>query len=368
MVHISSEISPLKSVIVHCPGDEHRFVGPRNIVEWIQVDGKFKHNPDYLLFDDLIQPQRAANEHNQLTNVLSYFTDCDNTIEFTDLLYEILNDETIKKSLIDECCMLENDSYGNSLNINEQSQLNDMHKDDLIHVLLAGSNIKNDSLKYFKYPIPNLIFTRDIAAVVGNTVILSWGRRRARKRENILTKYIISYHPLFNDVQVYDFHDRHPHLSLEGGDVIVFGEGVICIGMSERTPAETVDVLLPLFFNEGFSRVYAVDLPKLRSIMNLDTIFTRIDTNEVLIYPPIFLDGEYNGKAIKTYRINKGETMANSTSHDQTLLELMTEDGIMLNPIKCGGDIALNQDREQWTDGANAFAIKPGVIIGYGRN
>ena len=103
MVHISSEITALKSVIVHCPGDEHRFVSPHNIVEWVPENGTLVHNPDYLLFDDLIQPERAANEHHQLTNVLSYFTGNDNTIQFTDLLHKILDDRDTRKGLIDEC-------------------------------------------------------------------------------------------------------------------------------------------------------------------------------------------------------------------------------------------------------------------------
>jgi arginine deiminase len=138
--------------------------------------------------------------------------------------------------------------------------------------------------------------------------------------------------------------------------------------MSERTPAETVDALLPLFFAEGFTHVYAVDLPKLRSLMHLDTIFTRINTNEVLVYPPLFLDGKYHGKRIMTYRLTEGNAVTNSTPDSKTLLQLMAEDGIVLNPIKCGGDKPLNQDREQWTDGANAFAIEPGIIMGYERN
>ena len=185
MVFISSEISSLKSVIVHCPGDEHHFVSPNNIVEWIPENGKLVHNPDYLLFDDLIQPERAANEHNQLTNVLSYYTGSENTIQFTDLLHEILDDHEIRKNLINECCFLESESYGYNLNAKQIIKLNKMNIDNLINVLLSGSDIENDDACYFKYPVPNLMFTRDIAAVIGNTVLLTWGRRRVRKRENI---------------------------------------------------------------------------------------------------------------------------------------------------------------------------------------
>ncbi|MBT5955793.1 MAG: hypothetical protein HOG97_03430, partial [Candidatus Marinimicrobia bacterium] len=292
----------------------------------------------------------------------------DNTIQFTDLLHEILDDGDTRKGLIDECCFLEAESYNHELSNSKKSELNSMNSDNLIHVLLSGSDIHNDEISYFKYPVPNLIFTRDIAAVVGNTILLTWGRRRVRKRENILAKFVIAHHPSFNDVNIYDFHQKHPQLSVEGGDIIVFGEGAICIGMSERTPSETIDALLPLFFEQGFTHVYAVDLPKLRSLMHLDTIFTRINKDEALVYPPLFLDGVYKGQSIMTYRLQEGDTVANSSPDSKTLLELLAEDGIVLNPIKCGGDSPLNQDREQWTEGANTFAIKPGVIIGYERN
>jgi arginine deiminase len=367
MLRISSEILPLQKVIVHQPGDEHRYIKPKNIIEWIYGEGSLIHNPDYLLFDDLIQSDRAANEHSQLTDLLSYFIGDENTIQFTTLLHDILNFKKVRKQLINECCKLELDSYNSILSESQVTELINMSNDSLIHVLLTGSS-KYEDKQYFLYPIPNLMFTRDIAAVIGNTILLSWGRRRVRKRENVLTTFIAKYHDMFKDTNIYDFHYNHPELSVEGGDIIVFGENSICIGMSERTPAETVDVLLPLFFNQGFKYVYAVDLPKLRSLMHLDTIFTRISCNEVLVYPPLFLDGKYNGGQIMTYRIQKGETIKDSTPSSKTLLELMEEDGIKLNPIKCGGQNPLNQDREQWTDGANAFAIKPGIIIGYERN
>ena len=127
MVHISSEITTLKSVIVHCPGDEHRFVSPHNILEWVPENGSLVHNPDYLLFDDLIQPERAANEHHQLTNVLSYFTGKDNTIQFTDLLHEILDNPETRTDLINECCLLESESYNHELSNSKKSELNSMN-------------------------------------------------------------------------------------------------------------------------------------------------------------------------------------------------------------------------------------------------
>ena len=102
--------------------------------------------------------------------------------------------------------------------------------------------------------------------------------------------------------------------------------------------------------------------------MHLDTIFTRINKNEVLVYPPLFLYLAYKGQPVMTYRLKEGDTIADSKTESKTLLQLMAEDGIVLNPIKCGGNSPLDQDREQWTEGANAFAIKPGVIIGYERN
>jgi len=367
-ISVRSEITPLKGVIVHRPGVEHLYMSPDNIIEWTLGDDELLHNPDYLLFDDLIQQDRAANEHDHLSSVLAHFTGENNCFQFSQLLKDVLDISNARETILNQCNNLETDSYDHPLTDAQFDELKKMTVDNLLHVLLTGEVAEEPGKKYFKYPIPNLIFTRDIAVAVGNTLILTWGRYRVRKRENILTKFVFKHHPLFINAEVYDFHESHPNLSVEGGDIVVFGEGIICIGMSERTPKETVDALLPTFFAQGFKTIYAVDLPKVRSLMHLDTIFNRINVDEVLVYPPLFIDGTYKNKTITTYRISEGQSINDVKPSTKTLLEIMSDDGVHLTPIKCGGENALQQDREQWTVGANAVAIRPGTIIGYERN
>ena len=379
-VNIRSEIDPLESVIVHVPGPEHEYVLPENITEWIAGDGKLEDNPDYLLFDDLIHVEKAVEEHITFQRILKKFVGEKSCMELTDLLAEVCDVAEHRRGLINDCVELERELYGSvRLTDDVVKELMDMKSEDLVHVMLTGRRRETAAARrggeepaaahsIFKNPLPNLIFTRDVAAVVGNQILLMWGRRGARKRETIISRYIFTRHPIFKDYQVYDFNSVHPELTLEGGDVVVLDDDVVCIGMSERTPMETVDALAPFFFRQGFHTVFAVDLPKKRSLMHLDTIFTRISVDEVLVYPPLFIKPRAGTPQIQTWRLTRGQSFKDVKPSSETLLKLLAREGLYLKPIPCGGKDPLAQDREQWTDGANAFAVGPGRIITYQRN
>tara|TARA_B100000945_G_scaffold321217_1_gene334519 strand:+ start:2376 stop:3665 length:1290 start_codon:yes stop_codon:yes gene_type:complete len=358
---IYSEINRLKSIIIHYPGYEHYFMTPDNLIEFITNDNQIIHNPNYLLFDDLISPYKAKDEHNQLRWIIESFIGKDNCFEFIDLLKDVLKNIKYKKGLIDECLKLENNNNQANFSNEQIQELYSMDIDELLFVLLTGRQKSNIQKIYFKHPIPNLIFTRDIAAIIGSTALLTWGHHNVRKRENILTKYIFYHHPLFKQINKYNFHEEHPDLSVEGGDIIILNSETICIGISERTSSDTVNALLPLFYKERFKRIYAIDLPKNRSMMHLDTIFNRISHKHVVVFPPIFM----NNNKMLIYKINKGENLNTAQTIRGDFLSILESDGIKLNPIKCGGDQEINQVREQWTDGANYFTISPGIIIGY---
>ncbi len=355
---IRSEINPLRLVITHRPGDEHEFITPLNLKEEIQTESGPTANPDYLLFDDLIYVKNAIKEHNALYDILHYFTD-GNCYEFVDLLNIVIQDRTIKDKLIDECIFLEKELYNNNITKNTLSTLDSK---DLINTLLSGHY--NNS-KIFTHPIPNLIFTRDIAVCIGNTILITWSSKNVRKRENLLAKYIFSYYKPFSDLNVYDYHTHFPQLSIEGGDILVFNNEIICIGISERTPIESIKNIMPLIYKEGFKKVIAIDLPKKRALMHLDTIFTRINTNEVLVFPPI-LKSNYQNHLNKTYIFKNSSIEPEASSDD--LISILNKEGLKINFIKCGSDSEIMQQREQWTDGANAFALSPGKIIGYDCN
>ena len=353
-LNVRSEINPLRLVITHRPGNEHEYITPSNLIE---KKGE-KDNPDYLLFDDLIYVPKAKEEHQSLYDILHYFTD-GNCYELTDLLKVVLNNKSVKEMLINDCIKLEEELYNNTI---EKDQLTRLDNDLLVDTLLSGYNKEK---QFFTYPIPNLIFTRDIAVCIGNTVLITWSTKHVRRRENIIAKHVLENHNSFKSLNVFDFHEHFPNLTIEGGDILVFDNKRICIGISERTPLKSVSKLAPLIFKEGFETIIGVDLPKKRALMHLDTIFTRISEDEVLIFPPI-LDKNFGEHLNKTYIYKKGNENPNIKM--QNLISILKDDGLNMNYIKCGSDSKIMQEREQWTDGANAFTLSPGKIIGYDCN
>ena len=363
-IQINSEIDDLKSIILHRPSVEQMFVMPQHLVEWIAGNKELKHNPNYLLFDDIINPIKAKEEHLMLQKIIESYIGSPNCYNIVNLITEALQNEKIRNNFINECIILEEKNNGLKSSSDFINNLKKIELKNLIFTILTGREFNNYSIKYFLHPLPNLIFTRDIAAIIGNTAILTWGRRTVRRRENLIAKYIFNYHPLFKSIGKYDFHKHHPNLSLEGGDIIVFDKENICIGLSERTSKETINAILPLIFSQGFKKVFALDLPKQRSIMHLDTIFNRINKNEVIIYPQIF-----NSKnKIDTYIISYNQTFEEAKKSNINFIKILENNGIKVNSINCGGNEKHNQIREQWTEGANFFAIKPGIIIGYDCN
>jgi len=365
---IYSEINPLKKVIIHSPGIEHHFTLPENTFEWIKDEnGKMINNPDYLLFDDLISPEEMKGEHSQLMNILKTFTGNKNTIQFWDLLTESVDTFDNKSEILEECLKLDYDLYGNNFPI-DKSKLLSLNSHQFLHVLLSG-RLKNDQITpVLKWPLPNLIFTRDIAAMVGSTLLLTWAKRNVRKREMLLTKYLVQKHPLFKDINTFDFHKYHPDLSIEGGDIIVFDYETLFIGLGERNSKNAIEAILPLCYEEGFNKIIIVDLPKTRTIMHLDTIFSRISEKDILVYPPLFHQKEIKGQPISFYYLEKGQSILEATPVHHSLEDCLKELGHEMNPVHCGGNEPIFQEREQWSDGANAFTLRPGKIISYSRN
>ncbi len=365
---IRSEISSLKRVVIHDPGVEHYFTLPENTYEWIEDDqGKMIHNPGYLLFDDLISPKQMSAEHNQLSDILGAFTGQKNTLHFVELLVDVVQSREQQQKILNQCLELDQETYGTQ-QVADVEQILDMKPSHFVKVLLSGRLTIERIQQVFKWPLPNLIFTRDIAAMVGNTLLLTWAMRDARKREMLLTKFIVENHPLFSDIKIYDFHANHPDLSIEGGDIIIFDSKTIFIGMSERNSKESINAILPVCYGEGFERVIVVDLPKIRTVMHLDTIFSRISENEILVYPPLFHNNEMKGYPITTFHLADGQSIYDVEPKNESLYECMNNCGYEMTPILCGGDEPTFQEREQWSDGANAFTLQPGKIISYSRN
>ena len=365
---VRSEIAPIRQVLIHTPGSEHNYTLPKNTTEWVADEsGQLIHNPDYLLFDDIISPSGMAAEHNELENVLTAFTGKDHTYQFNDILVETLQTPAQRQELYSACSTLDQKLYGTENSVDTQ-QILDLETPDFAAVLLSG-RITNPVLEtVFKWPLPNLIFTRDIAVTLNNTLVLTWGRWPARQREMLLMKHVAHHHPLFSSFTQFDFHTICPDLFLEGGDFIVLDEETLLIGLSERNSKASIEAILPLFFGEGFTRVLLIDLPKTRSMMHLDTLFSSISATDIIVYPPLFNDQEINGHAVQTYCLESGQSLFDVTPLAQSLADCLRDQGYDFNAINCGGNEPLNQEREQWSDGANAFTLAPGKIINYARN
>ena len=338
-IHVSSEINELKSVVVHEPGFEFELVSP--------------DNKDHLLFDDIIYPETAREEHRQLCQVIDKISNHDfPCISFSDLLSDIISDASIRDDILSE--------IGEYENIDERSYdiLKNLEHEKFIKALIRGRDASGNI--FFKDPIINLIFTRDLAFSFGNSTVISWNTKSVRNRENILTKHLFKSHMVLNDNKCIFFHDKFPDLNVEGGDVLVIDSDTICIGITERTTKESIEALTPYFLSEGFSNILGVELPKQRSQMHLDTVFTHASKDEYLAYTPTF---DNSG----LFRFNESNIRGERLSH--SLLDEIKDLNSNASIISCGGESCpIAQSREQWTDGANALAVSPGKIILYERN
>ena len=355
-LNVFSEISSLKNVIIHSPIGEHQFLKKINTKELLDT----KPNPDFLLFDKIVDSKVLIEEHQNMKLVLDNF-EKSNTITFQDLLQDILENDKIKINLIKETIYSELLLYGNNNNLSNKS-FKGLNSKEISKILITGY-FKN--IQVFKFPLPNLIFTRDIGAVIGKTLVTTWSWHKSRQRESIITRFIINYHPIFKNFDIFNFNQNFPNKSIEGGDINIFSEKIVCIGISQRTPFESIKLLLPTIFKNNFKYVYAIELPKKRKFMHLDCVFTKINYNECLVYPPLFIN---NSIKYNVYRFNSTLDYTKITSTEKSLQEIFKTDGYNLNFIGCGGKKLINQDKELLTMGANVFNLKPGIIMGYFQN
>ncbi|MGA2079986.1 MAG: arginine deiminase family protein [Holophaga sp.] len=365
---VFSEIDPLRQVVVHEPGPEVDYMVPDMM--------------EKLLFDDILSGDRARSEFAVFRQVLGRVAD--EVLDVQDLFREALGDEGVKLTFIEDLRHL--------VDLPESTcgLLRDMPPADVTRSLITGipwgddqnhAHWQQPTFDYQLRPIPNLLFMRDPAAVVGQGYNISFMATWAREREPLILSYVFRHHPRFRhlkeDCRLFDQvtpllegRIRLPQ-SLEGGDTQVLSDRVIAVGCSERTSADAIHMLaesLRRGFRAGtssFETLLMVLMPKNRSAMHLDTIFTRISQDECLVYPPFFTDGSRVLLNVVKFDLRQDHLR---TVLEPNLLAVLRGAGIDLRPVRCGGADPILQQREQWTDGANAFALAPGVILLYSRN
>jgi arginine deiminase len=357
-LNVTSEIGRLKSVLVHLPGREIDLMVPPMMAQ--------------LLFDDILYGQVAREEHRRFQQLIRFVAD--EVFDLQDLLEEILEDDDVKNHIVRDL------GKRNRFNRKLVAALLEEKPAALAEVLISGIARETGSgeLPQFDlYPIPNLFFMRDPQIVLGDRVVVSAMATQARRRESLLSKYVFENHPHFKREETFwvDFMATEPERpmsrkapTLEGGDVLIPRRDLLLVGVTERTSKSGVEALMRSLkeSNAGVKSVIIVDVPRQRSFMHLDTIFTFISRHECLIYPPVILPSGSQAATVTTVDLTKKKGLVYSPQ--KSLLGALKKKGFDLEPIYCGGKSAVDQQREQWTDGANAFALAPGIILLYERN
>lgn len=342
-LNVSSEIDRLTGVIVHTPGHEVSLVNPEL--------------KDELLFDDIIFEEDARREHLDMLEVFkTAMPDGSRIHEITQLMHECFGSEDARAFFIER--MIKRLPEDN-LHVIEK-ELQQLDAGELLQFVVEGAtpSIRNFTL----LPTPNLLFTRDLAAVINDGIILSQAAKKARIRESLMMQTLVQFHPLFEGLKENTISIEEPE-TIEGGDILIASDELVLVGMSERTSFSGLMKATEGLLQRGIKHVLAVDIPKQRSSMHLDTIFTFTNKNECVVFPPAITERKNNVVAL-SYENGKIVSQA-LPSLKKALEELL---GHEMTFINCGGPDRTNQFREQWTDGANLFALAPGVVVGYERN
>jgi len=358
MVRVTSEIGRLRQVLVHEPGPEVDVMVPSMMEE--------------LLFDDILFGESAREEHRRFRQILQLM-DVD-VLDMTGLLIETLQQSEARSWIVDIMekggHLLDTDHIDTSdANALAAALIGGVRRDPVSTVAVAGAN------ELFSLPpIPNWCFQRDPHIVVHGGVVICSMAKVTRWREPLLSHTVFTFHPRFRDVPLYfdpcknSVGRKPPGPQLEGGDFMIFSPEVAAVGISERTNREGVMELAESLaaVEDGPRWLLAVSLPDRRAYMHLDTVFTQVDHNAALVFPPVILGDGAEGASV--YAIDLHAKSFALDPRPGCVIDALKEKGIDLEPIACGGADPVAQQREQWTDGANALAVAPGVIFIYRRN
>ena len=346
-VYVSSEIGSLESVLVHTPGAELEAVTPGN-------------REDYL-YDDIIDLEIAQREHRQFVSVLRRFA---TVFQVRDLLAEILSQPQARDFLITKTMdVVESDELGQRLGTLPPAQIVDM--------MIEGTREESGPLAQalneegFAFPpLPNLFFPRDIGMVIGRRVVVGAMRYDVRWTEELLIKALFTFHPeLANEGLLYDgSEERRSNYTLEGGDVHYLRPDLLVLGFSERTSPAALDELCDTVFTQGaVTDVIVVVMPKAPTAIHLDMIFTHVDRELCVIYPPYFVGPE----RLAVLHRRKGQAAVREMPD---FFEALRAVGLPMEGVFAGGQHRTSQEREQWSSACNFLAVRPGTIVSYRRN
>lgn len=362
IINVFSEIGKLKKVLLHRPGKELENLMPEYL--------------ERLLFDDIPYLKIAQEEHDAFAQI---FKEKDiEVVYLEDLVAESLYNDEVKiqfiNEYIEEAGIKENRESG----ILRNYFLSFKSNKEMVSKMMEGvrkseihdyrgprlADFLSNQYPFIIDPMPNLYFTRDPFAAIGNGVSIHKMSTETRNRETLFAKYIFDCNPIYKGTKL--FYDRTEKYPLEGGDILILNEEIIAVGISQRTNPNAIEKFASLLLTEEntFKKVLAIDIPKTRAFMHLDTVFTMVDYDKFTIHPNIKSD-----MSVYVLERNKESSIkiTEGKGHlEDILMRALNLDNVEL--IKCGGNSIIDASREQWNDGSNTLCIAPGEVIVYSRN
>jgi arginine deiminase len=360
---VHSEVGTLRTVMVHRPDLAHERLSPSNSRD--------------LLFDDVIWVRRAHQEHDAFVDLMRGLGV--EVLQFHDLLTETLEDSAARAWVLERRLRPEEVTAVFSGELT--AWMSEMPAEELATRLTGGVTVREmpadiaavvgrvlAPTDFVLAPLPNHLFTRDTSAWIYGGVSLSRMFWPARQKESLNLEAVYRFHPRFRDAGMPIWFGGVDHdwgaASIEGGDVMPAGNGVVLVGQGERSNARAVSILAQNLFAAGAARmVIGAVMPRERAAMHLDTVFTFCDRHLATIYEPVV------SGIVPVRYVPDGDGGVTGEISDDSFLDVVKEElGLEdLTVVPTGGD-EFEAERNQWDDGNNVVALAPGVIVAYERN
>ena len=362
-IHNTSEIGRLRKVMLHRPGGELENLMPEYL--------------ERLLFDDIPYLREAQREHDSFAACLR--SQGVEVVYLADLVVQSLTDGQVREELIRQFLEesgVKDDRTRESL----EDFFTALPDKEMVQAMMAGvrkSQLRASSARLGDYlsaagddypfavdPLPNLYFTRDPFATIGTGVSIHKMHTATRNRETLFGKFIFEHHPDYRTAP--RWYDRGETSSLEGGDILILSPQVLAVGISQRTQEDSIDQLAETVLSQSktFRKLLAFDIPKTRSFMHLDTVFTMVDRDKFTVHPNIL-------QQITVFVMELDERRQVKIRQEDGRLEDILKEHLHLDNvtlIRCGHGSEIDAAREQWNDGSNTLAIAPGEVVVYSRN
>ncbi len=338
--NINSENGTLKTVITHFPGIEIEKMTPSSAKD--------------ALYSDILNLHIASQEYTLFRKALQYHA---NVLEIKDLLSEALKSQEAKKYLTGTL------KYTDNITGETEEYLLALNEEQLAGTVIEGTNPEEIKLA----PAYNLLFTRDIAIVHNNTVLIPKMASQVRAKESAIAKTIFKFHPRFNipAENIADAYSEHAtNLKFEGGDIHILTKDITVIGLGLRTNLEGINFIISQTSRNKKHTYIIQELPtELDSYIHLDMMFSVLSQEECMVFKPVIESSAYKATVLEA---ENGKIV--STKEFDRLTDAIAHKGISLKPVYCGNAIPPHDAREQWHSGANFFAVGNGKVIGYERN